>query len=117
MANCPFTGAPCPEHNKEGGCALYLTCDAQSTQTSARMEGCALVLSTLMQVHSVNNMAAVVDGVGKVQAEVSSARVESLQGNGLALKVFELMAKKARAASAGNAAASEQVQLEEKANG
>ena len=96
MANCPFLGAPCPEHNKEGGCALYLSCDTQSNQTSARMEGCALVLSTLMQVHCVNNMAAVADGVEKVQAEVSSSRVENLQGNGLALKVLGLMAQKVK---------------------
>lgn len=96
MAICPFTGDACPEHNKDNGCALYITADAKSTQTSARMEGCTLVLSTLMQVHCVNNMAAVVDGVEKVQAEVSSSRVENLQGNGLALKVLGLMAQKVK---------------------
>ena len=111
MANCPFLGAPCPEHNKEGGCALYLSCDTQSKQTSARMEGCALVLSTLMQIHSVNNMAAVADGVDKVQAEISSSRVENLQGNGLALKVLGLMAQKVKSAQHGAAA------IEEKTDG
>lgn len=79
MALCPFTQQECPEHNKKGGCQLWLDTTVQGANVQSSLSGCAMALGVLLQAHSVNNTAALADGVNKVQAEISHARVEQLQ--------------------------------------
>lgn len=77
--NCPFTSKPCPGHNKEGGCQLWMQVTSNTGGTSGSMEGCAFVLQPMMQMHLINNTALTVQNLTKVESEISHARAEQLQ--------------------------------------
>ena len=80
MAGCPFRNfEPCPEHDKQGGCALWLAYSANRAAAEARIEGCALKLTPMLLVEQVNNLAVVAGEVQKVGAEVSAGRSENIK--------------------------------------
>ncbi len=77
--NCPFTSKPCPGHNKEGGCQLWMQVTSNTGGTSGSMEGCAFVLQPMMQMHLINNTALTVQNLTRVESEISQARVDQLK--------------------------------------
>lgn len=89
-ALCPFTQKACPEHNKEGGCQFWQSSTVESAKSSAVLNGCTFVLGTMLQMHSVNNMSAVVEAVERVESEISASRVETLQAGAKALLAAQL---------------------------
>ena len=89
-ALCPFTQKECPEHNKDGGCQFWQSSTVESAKSSAVLNGCTFVLGTMLQMHSVNNMSAVVEAVERVESEISASRVETLQAGAKALLAAQL---------------------------
>lgn len=80
MSCCPFRNfEDCPEHNKKGGCALWLSYSANNAAAEAHVEGCSLVLTPLLLIQQVNNLAVVAGEVTKVGAEVSAGRAENIR--------------------------------------
>lgn len=82
MACCPFRNfEDCPEHNKKGGCNLWLSYSANNVATDAHVEGCSLALTPLLLIQQVNNLAVVASEINKVGAEVSAGRSENIKSN------------------------------------
>ncbi len=80
MSGCPFKNfEECPEHNKKGGCSLWLSYSANNAASDAKVEGCSLVLMPILLIQQVNNLAVVADEVTKVGAEVSAGRAENIK--------------------------------------
>ncbi len=80
MTGCPFRQfEDCPEHNRKGGCALWLACSTNTAAAEARVEGCALTLAPMLLIHQINNLAVVAGEVGKVGAEISAGRSENIK--------------------------------------
>jgi len=80
MSGCPFRNfEDCPEHNKKGGCSLWLSYSANNAAADAQVEGCSLVLTPMLLIQQVNNLAVVADEVTKVGAEVSAGRAENIR--------------------------------------
>lgn len=80
MACCPFRNfEDCPEHNKKGGCALWLSYSANNAAADAHVEGCSLTLTPMLLIQQVNNLAVVAGEVTKVGAEVSAGRAENIR--------------------------------------
>ncbi len=77
--NCPFSGKPCPGHNKDGGCQLWMQATSNSNSVTGNMEGCAFVLQPMLQMHLINNTALTVQNLSRVESEISQARVEQLK--------------------------------------
>lgn len=85
--NCPFRNfEACPEHNKKGGCAFWLSYTANRQSLEAQVEGCALSLTPLLLLENANNLGAVAGEVRKVGAEVSAGRCEAVR-NGEATRM------------------------------
>lgn len=80
MSCCPFRNfEDCPEHNKKSGCALWLSYSANNAAADAHVEGCSLVLTPMLLIQQVNNLAVVAGEVSKVGAEVSAGRAENIR--------------------------------------
>ena len=80
MSGCPFRNfEDCPEHNKKGGCSLWLSYSTNGSTTEAQVEGCSLVLTPMLLIQQVNNLAVVASETSKVAEEVSASRVENIK--------------------------------------
>jgi hypothetical protein len=80
MAGCPFKNfEECPEHDKKGGCEMWLSYSANGSTTEAHVEGCSIKLTPLILIQQVNNLAVVAGEVQKVGAEVSAGRSENIK--------------------------------------
>lgn len=80
MAGCPFRNfEECPEHNKKGGCTMWLSYTANNAAAEASVEGCSLTLTPLLLIQQINNLAVVASEVNKVGAEVSAGRCENIR--------------------------------------
>ena len=80
MSGCPFRNfEECPEHNKKGGCSLWLSYTTNSQVTEAQVEGCSLTLTPMLLIQQINNLAVVASEVQKVSAEVSAGRSENIK--------------------------------------
>lgn len=80
MPGCPFRNFdPCPEHNKAGGCSLWLAYASNSGVTEAHMEGCALALSPMLLMENANALGNVAGEVDRLGAEISAHRVENAE--------------------------------------
>ena len=79
MAGCPFRGfEECPEHNKKGGCALWMSYSGGKDSMQASFEGCAFTLTPMLLLEQANLTGRVAGEVSKVGAEVSAARCETI---------------------------------------
>ena len=78
--NCPFNQLECPEHNKKGGCALWLEV-RQGDEAVATMSGCSLALTPMLLAQNINMLACVAKETNQTSAEVSALRVESIKEN------------------------------------
>lgn len=79
---CPFRNfEACPEHNKSGGCTLWLAYAGTSptTGTEVNMEGCGLALSALLNLDQISSLGRVAAEVRQVSAELSAARCEHIK--------------------------------------
>ena len=80
MAGCPFRNFDeCPEHNKKGGCTMWLSYSTNSAAAEASVEGCSLTLTPMLLIQQINNLAVVASEVNKVSAEVSAGRSENIK--------------------------------------
>lgn len=80
MAGCPYRNfEDCPQHNKKGGCELWMSYSGKGGVTDANMEGCDLVLTPMLLLENANALGLVAGEVNKVGAEVSAGRVENLR--------------------------------------
>ena len=78
--NCPFRNfEECPEHNKKGGCAFWLSYAANRQNVEAQVEGCAVSLTPLLLVENAHYLGAVAGEISKVGAEVSAGRCEAVR--------------------------------------
>lgn len=82
MAGCPFKNfEDCPQHNKKGGCELWLSYITNRNDMDAKIEGCSLVLTPMLLIENVNNLQVAANETRKVASEISKARCEAIKEN------------------------------------
>ncbi len=83
MAGCPFRDfGKCPETNQEGGCQFWISYKSgNSEDDGATAQGCALVLTPILLIQNINNLAVVANEVNKVGNEIAARRFESIRDN------------------------------------
>lgn len=90
---CPLNNfAECPEHNKKGGCAFWMSYNSNSKSVDAKAEGCAVVLTPMLLIQQINNTAVLCSEMNKVGAEVSAGRVENIRTGEAARQQLILLA-------------------------
>ena len=98
MSGCPFRNfAECPEHNKAGGCELWMSYSGSKDSVNASFEGCAFTLTPMLLMEQVNVTGMLAGEVSKVGAEVSAARCENIEeGRALREQFYTLASGKPR---------------------
>ena len=78
MAGCPYRNfEDCPQHNKKGGCELWMSYSGKGGVTDANMEGCALVLTPMLLLENANALGLVAGEVNKVAPRFRRAALKT----------------------------------------
>lgn len=93
MAGCPFRNfEECPEHNRKGGCALWMSYSGSKDSMNTSFEGCAFTLAPMLLMEQANVTGMVAGEISKVGAEVSAARCENIEEGRALRKQFYTLA-------------------------
>ena len=92
MSGCPLNHfEECPQHNKKGGCEWWMSYTSNTGVTDANMEGCAVLLQTLLFLENANALGMMEGRINQVSAEISAGRVESVkEGDALRKQLLHL---------------------------